>query len=95
MDACRAGAEVHHEGDAIVTRYQGCLGRGRVEYDLYRGGRHAWPEGNRDTPSASEFIWSYLVHDVVPPAHRLVTVVAPVSDPGAVASTVTPTVGAT
>jgi polyhydroxybutyrate depolymerase len=88
MDACRAAAEVHHEGETTVTRYQGCLGRGRVEYDLYRGGRHAWPEGNRETPSASEFIWSYLVHDVLPPAHRSVTVAAPLAGPAAMASQV-------
>jgi polyhydroxybutyrate depolymerase len=94
MDACRAATEVRHEGEAVVTRYQGCLGAGRVEYDLYRGGRHSWPEGDHDTPSASEFIWSYLDHDVLPPAHRPVTVAAPVTDPASVASTVTPTLAA-
>lgn len=68
MDACRSGAVIRHVGLATVTRYQGCLGQGRVEYDLYRGTRHAWPSGNRATPSASQFIWSYLSHDVLPAA---------------------------
>jgi polyhydroxybutyrate depolymerase len=76
MDACGSGAVVRHVGLATVTRYQGCLGQGRVEYDLYRGNRHAWPAGNRRTPSASQFIWSYLAHDVLPVVHRPFTVVA-------------------
>lgn len=60
LEGCRTAPALAAVGSARVAAYDRCRGAGRVEYVLYPGGRHDWPEGYLSTPSAGELIWAFL-----------------------------------
>jgi polyhydroxybutyrate depolymerase len=68
MDGCSRVTTTRAVGRVEVTRFEQCRTGGRVEYDLYPGDRHAWPEGHHRTPSAGELIWSFFDRNTLPAA---------------------------
>jgi polyhydroxybutyrate depolymerase len=66
LEGCAVDPSLTSLGDARVTTFAHCRGTGRLEYVLYGGGAHIWPEGNVATPSGGELIWSFLHHGARP-----------------------------
>lgn len=66
LDGCAPKATLSTLGNVQVATYAHCSGNGRLEYDLYAGGGHVWPKGNRTTPSAGQLIWPFLQTGTLP-----------------------------
>jgi polyhydroxybutyrate depolymerase len=60
IDGCVGNPSVTAAGTAINTVWSACQDQTRVQYTLYAGGAHRWPQGDGSTPSASSLIWSFL-----------------------------------
>ncbi len=60
IDGCVGNPTVKQTGTAIVSLWSTCQNQTRVQYALYVGGAHRWPQGDPGTPSASRLIWSFL-----------------------------------
>lgn len=62
LDGCREQSSSSTTGTLTQTRWSGCRSGTKVEYALYHGGSHAWPEGAAatDTPSAQGVISSFF-----------------------------------
>jgi len=59
-DGCVGGPTVKQVGTAVISLWSACQNQTRVQYALYAGGGHRWPQGDPGTPSASGLIWSFL-----------------------------------
>jgi len=60
IDGCVGSPTVTQMGTAVNSIWSGCHDQTRVQYTLYAGGAHRWPQGDGTTPSASQLIWSFL-----------------------------------
>jgi len=60
IDGCVGNPTVRQDGTATVSLWTACQNQTRVQYVLYAGGAHRWPQGDPGTPSASQLIWSFL-----------------------------------
>ncbi|HEX3841014.1 MAG TPA: hypothetical protein VHU85_09515 [Acidimicrobiales bacterium] len=60
VDGCVGNPTVTTVGTAINTVWSACQDQARVQYTLYAGGGHRWPQGDGGTPSASSLIWNFL-----------------------------------
>lgn len=59
-------------GALLLEAWNACAGHKRVEFAIYTGGKHRWPEGTATTPSGASIIWSFfsgspLVRPFFPP----------------------------
>ncbi|MGH9097021.1 MAG: alpha/beta hydrolase family esterase, partial [Acidimicrobiales bacterium] len=59
-DRCVGTPTVKQVGTALISLSANCQNQTRVQYALYAGGSHRWPQGDPGTPSASRLIWSFL-----------------------------------
>ena len=59
-DGCVGNPTVKQSGSAVISLWSNCQNQTRVQYALYAGGGHRWPQGDPGTPSASGLIWSFL-----------------------------------
>jgi polyhydroxybutyrate depolymerase len=59
-DGCVGNPTVKQSGSAVISLWSNCQNQTRVQYALYAGGGHRWPQGDSGTPSASGLIWSFL-----------------------------------
>lgn len=60
LDGCSPSSQSVADGAVSSTVWAACSGRGRLEYDLYQGGRHTWPQGTSSTPSAQSMLARFL-----------------------------------
>jgi polyhydroxybutyrate depolymerase len=60
IDGCTGSPTVKQIGTAVISLWSACQNQTRVQYALYAGGAHRWPQGDPGTPSASGLIWSFL-----------------------------------
>lgn len=61
LDGCAGAGTPTVTGLLTATTWSTCSGAGRLQYDLYRGGSHHWPEGSAATPPAQALIASFLL----------------------------------
>lgn len=57
---CRDSPSTMLTGNLTLRRWAGCRNGTRVAYAFYRGGSHAWPTGDTETPSAAQVIWTFF-----------------------------------
>jgi polyhydroxybutyrate depolymerase len=60
IDGCVGNPTITTFGTAINSVWSACQDQTRVQYTLYAGGAHRWPQGDGSTPSASHLIWTFL-----------------------------------
>ena len=60
VDGCVGNPTVTEVGTAINSVWSACQNQTRVQYTLYAGGAHRWPQGDGATLGASRLIWSFL-----------------------------------
>ncbi len=59
-DGCVGNPTVKQVGTAVISLWSACQNQTRVQYVLYAGGAHRWPQGDPGTPGASRLIWSFF-----------------------------------
>jgi polyhydroxybutyrate depolymerase len=88
LDGCTGTPQVRVAGNLTARTWTTCRQGSRVQFDLYRGGGHAWPVGSRVTPGALAEIWSFVRDEATVPGQtgprsgdRSASVTAPVAGP--------------
>jgi polyhydroxybutyrate depolymerase len=60
IDGCVGNPTITTAGTVINSVWSACQDQTRVQFTLYAGGAHRWPQGEASTPSASQMIWTFL-----------------------------------
>jgi polyhydroxybutyrate depolymerase len=72
-NGCTAEKSISTHGELVLNTWSECADGTRLEFAVYNGGQHLWPEGDRTTPSGASVVWSFLdngalAHPYFPPS---------------------------